>query len=187
MNGITNVLMAATYYLSLAQSAFSGGYLGIDPLDVIIPQLWGDGLTRPAYYNQFIQEPDGGYGPAPMFYGMYLFAQLEGQTSISTTVDPSLNNFASVNATRGPNGNANILVVNINTNQQITVAPQQTQPWSTANVYLLSGQSCTDPKPVLNGEPIGEGGAWAGHPISIANGASIAIPACGAALIEIQP
>jgi len=185
--GVTNVLMAATYYLRLAQSAFSGGYLGIDPHNVLIPELWGDGLTRPAYYNQFIHEPDGGYAPAPMFYGMYLFARLEGQASIGTTVDPSLNNLASVNAARGAHGNANILVVNISTDQQITVVPKQTQSWSTADVYLLSGQSCVDPNPVLNGEPVGEGGAWAGSPMSLSNGASISIPACGAALIEIQP
>jgi hypothetical protein len=187
MNGVTNVLMAATYYLRLAQSAFSGGYLGIDPHNVIIPELWGDGLTRPAYYNQFIQEPDGGYAPAPMFYGMYLFAQLVGQTSIGTTVGSGLADLASVNATLGPQGNANLLVVNISTDQQITVVPSQTKSWSTANVYLISGQNCEDPNPVLNGEPIGEGGAWAGVPTSLANGASISIPACGAALIEIQP
>ena len=153
----------------------------------MIPELWGDGLTRPGYYNQFVHEPDGGYAPAPMFYGMYLFAELEGQTSIGTTVKPSLNNLASVNATLGPHGNANILVVNVSTTQQITVVPQQTQPWSTAEVYLLSGQSCEDSNPVLNGKPIGEGGAWAGGPMSLVNGASITIPACGAALIEIQP
>jgi hypothetical protein len=187
VNGVTNVLMAATYYLRLAQSAFSGGYLGVYPHNVIIPQLWGDGLTRSAYYNQFVQEPDGGYGPAPMFYGMYLFAQLEGQISIGTTMDTSLNGLASVNATLGPHGNANILVVNINTTQQIIVTPQQTQPWSKANVYLLSGQNCEDPSPVLNGYPIGEGGTWAGSPGSLTNGASVSIPACGAALIEIQP
>jgi hypothetical protein len=182
--GITDRLLAATYYLRLAQSAFAGGLVGIMPHNNLIPL---DANSHIAYYNQFVQQPDGGYSPAPMFYGMYLFAQLLGQMSVPATISSSLNNLASANATIGPNGNANILVVNINTQRHITVKPQQNWLWATANVYLLSGQGCDDPSPVLNGYPIGEGGWWAGSAAVISRGQSVSIPACGAALIEIQP
>ena len=184
--GVTDRLIAATYYLKLAQSAFAAGMQGILPHNVLTPSLWGDGIHL-AYYNQFLHQPDGGYSPAPMFYGMYLFAQLEGQTSINTTISDSLDNLASVNASLGPNGNANILVVNVNTTHEIAVKPEQTQTWSTANVYVLSGESCEDPNPLLNGYPIGEGGTWLGSAAVLLRGQLVSIPACGAALIEIQP
>jgi hypothetical protein len=184
--GVTDRLIAATYYLKLAQSAFAAGMQGILPHNVLTPSLWGDGIHL-AYYNQFVAQPDGGYAPAPMFYGMYLFAQLEGQTSISTIISSSLDNRASVNATLGPNGNANILVVNVNTTHEIAVEPEQSQPWSTANVYVLSGKNCEDPNPLLNGYAIGQGGTWPGSAAILVRSQHVSIPACGAALIEIQP
>lgn len=185
--GITDRLLAATYYLKLAQSAFAGGYAAILPHNVLTPYPFGGGL-RLAYYNQFIQQPDG-WSPAPMFYGMLLFQALAGQTSISTTTT-NLNPQASVTATLGPNGNANLLVVNGDTVNTITVQPQQTHTWSTATIYLVSGNGWADPNPVFNGKPIGEGGALAYnpiHPISISNGDTVSISPCGAALIVIQP
>lgn len=184
--GITDRLMAATYYLRLAQSAFSSGFRGILPHNVLEPIDWGDGHPpRSSYYNQFVRQIDGGYAPAPMFYGMYLFSQLLGQTSVSTTTS-SVSSLVTVNATLGPNGNANILTVNGDTTQAVAVQPQQTRPWSTANVYVLSGQGCDDPSPVLNGVAIGEGGSWPGSAAVISNGDSVSIPVCGAALIQIQ-
>jgi len=176
--------MAATYYLKLAQSAFAAGFNAILPHNVLTPFQWGDGTFRVAYYNQFVQQPDGGYARAPMFYGMLLFQALEGLPSISTTTS-NLDNLASVTAVLGSNGQAWILVVNGDTAQGITVKPQQTSSWSTAIVYLLSGTSCTDPSPVLNGFPIGEGGVWASSPTTLTNGETVSIPACGAAFIAI--
>jgi hypothetical protein len=41
--GITDRLMAATYYLKLAQSAFSSGFRGIFPHNVLTPYHWADG------------------------------------------------------------------------------------------------------------------------------------------------
>ena len=184
--GITDRLMAATYYLELAQSAFSAGFMGILPHNVLTPYHWEDGTFRVAYYNQFVQQSDGGYSPAPMFYGMLLFQALEGQRSIATT-SSNLDQLASVTATLGPNGNANILIVNGDTLHRITLKPKQTHSWSTALVYLLSGNSCTDPNPVLNGYPIGEGGTWAGSAQVLISGQTISIPACGSALVEIMP
>jgi hypothetical protein len=184
--GITDRFMAATYYLKLAQSAFSAGFSGILPHNVLTPYHWGDGTFRIAFYNQFLKRFNGGYAPKPMFYGMYLFARLEGQTSISTTTS-NLDNLASVTATLGADGNADILVVNGDTEQGITVKPQQTHSWSTANFYRLAATSCTDPNPVLNGHLIGEGGVWTGSAKVLTNGEMVPIPACGAALIEIQP
>jgi hypothetical protein len=186
--GITDVLLAATYYLKLAQSALTAGFTAILPHNVLTPFHWADGTVRVSYYNQFVQQPDGGYAPTPMFYGMLLFQPLEGQQVISTTTT-NLDSLASVTATIGGNGNANILVVNGDTAHGITVKPQQTSssPWSQADVYVLSGASCTDPNPVLNGFAIGEGGTWAGASRRILKGQNVAIPACGAALIQILP
>jgi hypothetical protein len=183
--GITDRFMAATYYLKLAQSAFSAGFSGIFPHNVLTPYHWADGTFRIAFYNQFLKRWIG-YGPTPMFYGMYLFARLEGQTSISTTTS-NLDNLASVTATLGPHGNANILVVNGDTEQGIIVKPQQTYSWSTANFYRLAAPSCTSPNPVLNGHLIGVGGGWTGSAKVLTNGEMVSIPACGAVLIEIQP
>jgi hypothetical protein len=184
--GITDRLMAATYYLRLAQTAFSSGFRGIWPHNVLAPIDWGDGNPpRKSYYNQFVQQDDGGYSPAPMFYGMYLFAQLAGQSSVNTTTS-DLSSLTTVNATLGASGGANILVVNGDTTQAIAVQPQQTRPWSTGNVYLVSGTGCGDPSPLLNGLAIGEGGSWGGSAVVINNGDSVYIPVCGAALIEIQ-
>ena len=187
MQGVTDRLIAATYYLGLAQSASSGGYASIMPHNVVIPGLWGDGKIRPAYYNQFVVQPDGGYAPTPMFYGMYLFSQIVGQTTIGVQTPADFSSVASITATLGPNGNANILVVNINPQHGFNVRPDQTAPWNTANVLVLSGRNCADPSPVLNGQPIGEGGAWGGSVASINRGETVFVSSCGAALIEIQP
>jgi hypothetical protein len=186
MQGVTDRLIAATYYLRLAQSASSGGYAGVMPHNVVIPGLWGDGKIRPAYYNQFVVQPDGGYAPTPMFYGMYLFSQIVGQTTVGVQTPADFSSVASITATLGPNGNANILVVNINPQHGFNVRPDQTAPWNTANVLVLSGRNCADPSPVLNGQPIGEGGAW-GAMASINRGETVSVSSCGAALIEIQP
>jgi hypothetical protein len=183
---ITNRLIAATYYLKLAQSAASGGWAGIMPHNVIIPELWGDGLTRPAYYSQFALQPDGGYAPTPMFYGMYLFARMTGQQLITAQTPVDYSKAASIMATESPNGTANILVVNINPKRGFSVRPDQTAPWSRANYFLLSGTSCADPAPVLNLFPIGEGGVWGGSVASMNRGDTVFVPPCGAFLIEIQ-
>jgi hypothetical protein len=180
------VLLAATYYLKLAQSAFKAGFTAILPHNVLTPFHWEDGSFRVSYYNQFVQQPDGGYSPAPMYYGMLLFQALEGQTSISTTTS-NLDSLASVTATLGDNGNANILVVNGDTAKGITVKPQQTFAWSQAWYVVISGTSCLDPNPLFNGYQIGEGGTWAGSVSFLSKGQTVSIPACGAALIEILP
>jgi hypothetical protein len=187
MQGVTDRLIAATYYLELAQSTASGGWAGIMPHNVVVPELWGDGLTRPAYYNQFAMQSDGGYAPMPMFYGQYLFSQIQGQQIIEVQTPQNYSSVASITATAGPNGNANILVVNINPRHGFYVRPDQNAPWQSANVLVLSGNSCADPSPVLNGQPIGEGGAWGGSVASINRGASVFVGSCGAALIRIQP
>jgi hypothetical protein len=179
-------LVAATYYLRLAQSAIANGFTGFNPHNVLVPVVWGDGQgARVAYYNQVQQLPDGSWGPAPMFYGMWMWSQLVGQQTITVNAD-GLDPLATVTATNGPSGNAYILVVNGDTANEVDVKPNQTSPWSYANVYILSGNSCTDPAPTLNGYAIGGGGSWAGSPALIPNGGAVAIPACGAALIQVQ-
>jgi hypothetical protein len=194
LNGVTNRFIAATYYLELAQTTAAGGWAGIMPHNAVVPGLWGDGLTRPAYYNQFVVQPDGGYSPQGMFYGMAMFAQIVGQTTIgvqATVGQQTLQNFSSVaaiTATVNESGNANILLTNINSGMRgFNVKPDQTAPWQHANVLVLSGRNCADPSPVLNGQPIGEGGAWGGSVASINRGDTVFVGSCGAAVIEIQP
>jgi hypothetical protein len=183
--GITNTDLAATYYLRLAQSAIANGWSGLNPHNGLTPSPWSDGTERLAYYNQIVQLPDGSWGPLPMFYGMWMWAQLVGQQTIAASAD-GLDPLASVTATIGPTGNANILVVNGDTQSAVAVSPDQTSPWSFANVYVVSGQSCTDPAPTLNGAPIGGGGSWSGAPEVITPRQSISITPCGAALIEMH-
>ena len=186
LNGVTNTLVAATYYLKLAQSAITNGFTGLNPHNVLVPEQWGDGQPpRLAYYNQVEQLPNGEWGPAPMFYGMWLWSQLVGQQTIATTA-PDLDSLASITATNGAGGNANILVVNGDTANQVVVRPRQTSSWSYANIYIVSGNSCTDPAPTLNGHKIGAGGVWSRTAKVITKGRSIAIPPCAAALIEMQ-
>jgi hypothetical protein len=165
LDGVTNATIVATYYLLLAQNALANGFDGLNPHNVLIPEPWCDGLTRPAYYSQFKQLPDGSWGPQGTFYGMYLWAQLVGQQTLAVSA-PGLDLLATVTATAGPNGNANILVVNGDADNGIVVQPQQTYSWQTANVLMVLGEGgCTDPNPTLNGYPIGEGGSWSGLPI----------------------
>jgi hypothetical protein len=194
LNGVTNWLIAATYYLELAQTTAAGGWAGIMPHNAVVPELWGDGLTRPSYYNQFVVQPDGGYAPQGMFYGMAMFARIVGQTTIGVQASvgqqtlQNFNSVAAITATANESGNANILVTNINPGMRgFNVKPDENASWTYANVLVLSGNNCADPEPVLNGQPIGEGGAWGGSLTSIGRGDTVFVGACGAALIEIQP
>jgi hypothetical protein len=116
---------------------------------------------------------------------MFLFSKIEGNTVISTT-SAGLDSNASVLAVKQSNNKAAILVVNGNPTTNINVKPDQSQTWSTANLWLLQDDSCYDPSPTINGFSIGPGGAWSGTPTSISRGQGVIIPPCGAALVQIQ-
>ena len=117
---------------------------------------------------------------------MLLFSKIEGQKIVNT----SLFSASSVKAisTKGSSGNANILIVNNDTSYALLAKPDQSNNWSTAEIYVInSSLGCVDTSPALNGYVIGEGGSWAGSPAILNRGSSISIPPCGAALVEIQP
>jgi hypothetical protein len=105
-------------------------------------------------------------------------------------VSTSLFGASSVKAisTKGSGANANILIVNNDTSYPLLAKPDQSHSWSTAKIYVInSSVGCIDTNPALNGYTIGEGGSWAGSPAILNRGASISIPPCGAALVQIQP
>lgn len=183
---INGGLIAATYYLKFAAAAVANGWVGLLPHNVLIPETWDDGTTRPAWYNQFVKRSDGGYAPSPMFYAEVLFAQLLGQTVLSVSTPQDYSQVAAITATLNAAGNANILVTNINPRQSFEVRPDQSAPWSTAAVLTLSGQGCADRNPTLGGAPIDEGGTWAGTWWQLSHGQTVTVSPCGAALIEIQ-
>lgn len=183
---INGSLVAATYYLELAQSALTGGWLHLMPHNVLVPETWDDGLTRPAYYNQFVQQPDGGYAPSPMFYGEFMFSRLLGQRVLAWSTPQNYSRVAAITATLNAAGNASILVTNISPSQAFDVQPDQSQPWSIAETLALSGSGCSDRNPLLGGAAIGEGGSWTGTWQQLSRGQTVTAPPCGAVLIEIQ-
>jgi hypothetical protein len=139
-------------------------------------------------YTPAILLADGNWTAGPGFAGLFLFSKLEGQTTVSTTISGSSN--VQAIATIGPHGNANILVVNNDMNIPVTITPAQSNSWSTAT-YLdaqpATKQGCFDVNALVGGSQIGESGAWNGTWKTIANGGTIVLQPCGAALIEIQP
>lgn len=182
---INGSLIAATYYLKLAQSALAGGWVHLMPHNVVVPETWDDGSTRPGYYNQFVLQPDGSYAPSPMFYGEYLFAKLLGRRMLSAAVQ-DYGHAAVVVATLNETGNAGVLVTNTNPAHAFRVRLGQSRSWSTAEVLVLSGSGCGDRKPLLGGAAIGAGGTWIGHWQQLVRGQTVTVPPCGAALVDIR-
>jgi hypothetical protein len=116
---------------------------------------------------------------------MLLFSKIEGQQIVRTSLfGPST---VKAISTKGAGANANILIVNNDTSYPLLAKPDQSNIWSTAEIYVInSSVGCVDTNPALNGYVIGEGGSWAGSPAILNRGDSISIAPCGAALVEIQ-
>lgn len=172
-DGLSNRLVAATWFIYTFQKMIAAGW------EAINIHTTDNGCN----YCAFALQGGGGELPMPIFYGMYMVAQIQGQTEVSTTngnagIVPAISTQRAV-------GKANILVTNISANQ-VYIKPDQSSAWSTASVILLSGTSCTDANPTLGGQVIGEGGSWSGVPFTINSGDLVSIPACGAALVQIQ-
>jgi hypothetical protein len=161
----------------------NAGWIGFNYHSVMTTYApWGG---RISYYNPYIMQKDKGYSPTPVFYGMLLFSKIEGHQIVRT----SLFGAGSVKAisTKGSGANANILIVNNDTSYPLLAKPDQSNSWSTAEIYgITSSVGCADTSPTLNGYVIGEGGSWPGSPAILNRGASISIPPCGAALVEIH-
>jgi hypothetical protein len=181
VTGYSDTMMSATWYLN---QAIVFANMGWDGLNTHIS--YGNGGGGPGRYKPIVSL-DGGvtYQAAPEFYGLDLFSKIEGQQTVAVSIGGNAN--LNAIATKGGNGNANILVVNNDPINVSFITPGQSSAWTTANVLLYSGISCSDPAPTLGGAIIGPGGSWSGISTPLANGASVALPPCGAALIQIQP
>lgn len=172
-------MMSATWYLNQAIAFANDGWDGINTHASY-------GIAGVGKYNPIVSKDSGTtYQAAPEFYGLYLFSKLQGQQTIALAIGGNANVVGI--ATKGGGGNANILAVNNDTSSSSAVTPGQSSAWTAATVLLLSGTDCSDAAPALGGAIIGPGGSWSGSTTSINNGDSIAIPPCGAALIQIQP
>lgn len=182
VNGFSDRMMSATWYLNQAIAFANDGWDGINTHT----SYTGSGGGGPGRYKPIVSL-DGGstYQAAPEFYGLYLFSKLQGQQTVALAIGGNANIVGI--ATKGGSGNANIIAVNNDTSFISYIQPGQSSAWTTATVLLFSGTDCSDAAPALGGAIIGPGGSWSGGTTAINNGDSVAIPPCGAALIQIQP
>ena len=190
-SGMTDRLLAAAWFVNTAIALASTGWSAINVHDYIGHSGWPTssfvGPNGNSYYNPAWLNADGTWQAGSVFYGMYLFAQIEGQQQVQSTITSAggvtlVNAIATVRAT----GKANILIVNYDARHPITVTPQQSAAWTTANVLLLAGSSCLDPSPTVGGATIGVGGAWSGSTTSISNGQSITLTPCESVLVSVN-
>ena len=184
----THGLTASAWFINTAINIAKQGGIGISPHNVlsVAAQNASPGFTWNS--NAWLLQSDGGWAPGGIFYGMFLMSKIEGQQIVATTTSGA----GTVNAisTKGPNGNANILVVNDDVSNPISIKPDQSNSWATARVLTVQpsiSNGCSNLTPIAGGAAIGESGAWAGGFTSIANGQSVALQPCASALIEIQP
>ncbi len=179
VNGLSNTLMSAAFILNEAIQTANLGYGGIN--------VHNRYAGQPVYYSPVSQLSDGNFGAAPIFYGMYLFAQVQGQQILASNVSGGANIVAL--ATLRAANKANMLIVNNDQFSTSTVTPVQSAAWTTANVLKIAspaGQGCSESNPTLGGQAIGESGAWSGTTFSINNGQSITLGPCEAALVSVQ-
>lgn len=188
-NGITDRLASSTWFLNVSMNLAAQGGLGISIHDFVsIAGATSGGPGTIWANNAFKLLGDGGWGPTPMFSGMFLFSKVEGQVIVPSTLS-GLGNVNTI-STIGANGNANILVVNDDVLNSIYVNPDQSNSWTTAKVLALvpsTSSNCTDANPTVGGQAIGESGAWTGTTTTIAKGIKVLLPPCSSALIQIQP
>ena len=186
VQGVTDRMMACAWYLNMMMSLSSNGTMGTNAHNVINGQ---PNYNHVGYYNSYVLLGDGNWWPSPEFYGELLFSKIEGQTIVATSKSGT-GNVSSI-ATKGANGNANIIVVNNDPNYPVVVTPTQSSAWSTATVLEvepLTAQGCFDPNATAGGKQIGESGSpGPGSPYTVANGGTVTLQPCGAALVQIQP
>lgn len=191
--GSSDRLMASTWYLNQAIALASAGWSGINThnnfcqvAQTTCPVL---DTTNPNTYGALLLSGDGNFYAGAVFNGLYLFSRIEGQQIIPVSISGSSFNIMAI-ATKGANGNANVIVVNDDVSQPATIFVDQSSAWSTANVLQIksgSGVGCTDASVTIGGATIGESGSWTGSATSLSNGRSISLGPCESALIQIQP
>lgn len=178
-DGASNRLEASTWFVNMAIGLANAGWTGVNI---------HNNYVQNAFYNPFIPNGDSTFSPGTIFYGMLLFSKIEGQQILPYSIGGNAN--VNAIATKGGSGNANILVVNNDIANPVTITPSQSGAWTTANVLQVQdgdGQGCGSGSPIVGGQSIGKGGAWTGSSFSINNGKSIQLAPCGSALIQIQP
>jgi hypothetical protein len=146
------------------------------------------GFPANPQYVPMVHLSDGNFGPGASFYAMFMFSKIEGQQIVPIAIGGSAN--VAAIATKGSGGNANILSVNLDPGKSALVYPDQRAAWSTARVLTmtaLDSSGCSSTNLIVGGAAIGESGSWPGDSVTINDGASVSIPPCGAALIQIQP
>lgn len=185
--GISDRLVASAWVLNEAITLAQLGWAGLDTFSNVVACC---GFLVPGAYNSLVENPvsSGNFFPGAPFYGQYLFSKIEGQhiAPIAIGSNGNINAFA----TKGANGNANIIVVNSDAVNPATVLPVQSSAWTSANVLQIksgSGAGCTDASITVGGQSIGLSGSWSGAPFSISNGQSISLGPCESALIQILP
>lgn len=182
--GNSDRLMASTWYIDTAIILASAGWLGMNTQSYYLGQ---------SYYNIANQQADTNYLPSPIFYGMLLFSKIEGQQIATSSITTSSVNDSSTllaMATKGVNGNANIIVANNDTVNPAIVVPSQSSGWSSASVLAVTsgaGNGCSDFTAKIGGKAIGESGVWTGSSYTITNGQSISLGPCESAFIQILP
>lgn len=175
--GLSDTLMAATFILTESIQLANYGYAGLN-----VHNVYAGGFGT---YNPFIQNADGNFSPGTIFYGMYLFSQIEGQQILPSSVAGNGNIVAI--ATLRTASKANILIVNDDVYNSVPVTVNQSAAWSTATVLQLKGNSaCGEKSPTLGGQVIGESGVWSGTTTTISNGQAVTLGPCEAALIKVQ-
>ena len=181
--GLSDRFMSAAFALNQAITFFKSSAVGIN-----WHNAYNGSAALSAYYNPVIQLNDGNFGAGSEFYGLFLFSKIEGQNMIPLSIGGN-GNVTGI-ATKGTNGNANIIVVNNDQNTSVIVTPNQTSAWTTANVLQISTSDkngCTSLNPIVGGAPINEGGSWSGAAVSLSAGNPVNLGPCEAALIQIQP
>jgi hypothetical protein len=176
--GMSDRLMGATWFLELAIILAKNGWSGLN-----IHNEWNSFV---GVYNLVVAQPDQNFLPTPEFYGLYLFSKITGQQIVASSVTGSAP--VQAIATKGINGNANIIAVNSDPWLPANVTVDQSSAWTTATLLQVKGSAgCSEANPIIGGQPFGESGSWSGSSSSLARGASILLGPCEAALISIQP
>lgn len=181
-HGISDVMAAATWYIDLAIALANAGYSWVDTHNRFVT----GGNNGNAWYNGIIHEQNGDFRAGPEFYGQYLFSKIEGEVTVNLEAvsgdEANLTAIAAMNET----GNANILIVNNDTDRSVAVTPDQSATWRDGSVLLMHGDGCGDPHPIVGGAAIGDGGAWRGSTAAISYGGTVTLGPCEAALVSIQ-
>lgn len=110
--GMSDRMMASTWFINLAMILASNGWAGMN-----VHGTWGQ-TPNVGIYNPLVIQLDGNFGPGTVFYGMFLFSKIVGQQIVPSAA--SGGNVTAI-ATKGGGGNANIIIVNNDVGNPVSV------------------------------------------------------------------